>query len=311
MSKWVPPEDRKVGHGHVVVGVRGIRKQRNRIVLFFPEGRHVVSCDDDIEDLHLKMNENDMGKLTPGELRTVIHDAEAQMKMYGAYLWGLNPSACALNMKPAGIMTGNGVVSADFYGQIIRHLKSLKRIVADVIEDEEMSLRWFQKDGLVLRYKMLATKQKYRASGGIAACHSFDKRKKKEHDGIKRLAALFPNLVAYDPNKKSDITRPSSFQGLHNHPGLPNRGTGAPEVWIPPGLRGADEPSASSSKVLEDKPEAAKPEVAKRPASEVEPENPEVKRQKVEPENPSVGISDKAVEAAAAAVVSRIATPQA
>ncbi len=83
---------------------------------------------------------------------------------------------------------------------------------------------------------MLATKQKYRADGGIAACHKFEQRKKKEHqgtffifyyfldwdycffvmfEGIKRLAFLFPDLVSYDDSKKSDITRPSSFQGMH------------------------------------------------------------------------------------------------
>lgn len=105
-------------------------------------------------------------------------------------------------------MSGNGVCSADFHGMIVRHDKNLKRLVADVIEDEEMSLRWyiffkslhnffkfftgsrllfhvcylrFRKDKIILRYKMLATKQKYRADGGIAACHGFDGRKKKEY----------------------------------------------------------------------------------------------------------------------------------
>ena len=83
---------------------------------------------------------------------------------------------------------------------------------------------------------MLATKQKYRADGGIAACHKFDQRKKKEHKGIKRLAALFPHLVSYDDSKKSDITRPSSFQGIRNYPSLPSGGPDAPGIWTPPGL---------------------------------------------------------------------------
>ena len=156
VKKWIPDKERKKGVGHVVVGKRGIRKQRNRIVLFFPQGRHVVSCDDDVELLHCKVNETDCIPLADNSLDKVIRDAEANMILYGSYLWGLNPSANNLNMKKQSIMTGNGVVSADFHGMFVRHDKSLKRVVADVIEDEEMSLRWFRRDGIV--EEMMANK---------------------------------------------------------------------------------------------------------------------------------------------------------
>ena len=137
------------------------------------------------------------------------------MLKYGSFLWGCNTSASNLNLRPCGISTSLGAVAAGFYGMIVRHDKCLKRVVADVIEDEEMSLRWYAKDGIVLRYRMLGMKTEYRCSGGIAA--SLEevnlKRREKEIRGIRKLEELFPGWVTVDLTKKSSkIHTPSKFQ---------------------------------------------------------------------------------------------------
>jgi hypothetical protein len=129
------------------------------------------------------------------------------MLKYGSFLWGCNTSASYEegNLRPCGISTSLGHVAAGFFGMIVRHDKCLKRVVADVIEEEEMSLRWYAKDGIVLRYRMLGMKTEYRCSGGIAA--SLEevglKRRDKELKGIRKLEELFPGWVTVDMTKKS------------------------------------------------------------------------------------------------------------
>ena len=226
-SRWSPDDDRTSDVGHIVVGTVGIRKQRNRIMLFFPEGRHVVSCDDDVKTLLCKTSsEHKCEPLAAGELDLIIRDAENNMLAYGCYLWGLNPCSNTMYKKTSGIMTGAGLVNANFHGVIIRHDRCLKRRIGDTVEDQEMSLRWFHRDGMVLRYKMLSSKQRYYAAGGLDACYSKKDRLRLSRLEKQQLVDAFPSLT------NGGTKRVCVIKQLRP---LPSVGTTA--VWTPPSER--------------------------------------------------------------------------
>jgi len=81
---------------HIIVGTPTLWRQRNFITEYFTEGAHVVSLDDDVEELYrLQGDALNGGALEPlhaGGLVDMIRDAWRKMHRLGIYLWSLNVS---------------------------------------------------------------------------------------------------------------------------------------------------------------------------------------------------------------------------
>ena len=86
-------------YGHLVVGVPGLAHVRNFISNYFPKGKKLVSCDDDIRgfiefDATMKRKEKELVSL-----KKLIERGFKECKEKGANLWGLYPSANGFFMK--------------------------------------------------------------------------------------------------------------------------------------------------------------------------------------------------------------------
>ncbi len=152
-------------YGKIVVGKKGITHQRRFIVKYFPEGQLVVSADDDVEGLFLRKSEKALEKVT--DVHGLFNDAFSRLKKEGLYLWGVYPVQNPFFMKDT-VTTDLKFIIGTIYGFINRHTKTIQPspTIAEK-EDYEQSIRYFIKDGGVLRYNNITFKAKKHAPGGL------------------------------------------------------------------------------------------------------------------------------------------------
>jgi len=170
-----------LAESNIIVGVRGIMAQRNFIVRWavdkFGPLKHVVSLDDDLEGLFYKERTHfdhrgaECGKLQEVEVggleAWIAHAAEA-MRRTDSFIWCVNTSQNPYFMRCDTIGTGNGMCNGYFYGFRARADADLECIFMTATEDRERSIRYFAKDGIMLRYKMYTAKTKcFKNVGGI------------------------------------------------------------------------------------------------------------------------------------------------
>ena len=179
-------------YNRIVVGKLGIANQRIFIRNFFNEGEHIVSMDDDIEEIS-KVRGN--GFVAVANLNKFFEDAFKELKKHKLYIWGVYPVRNAFFMK-----NRNKPISSELkfligvlHGYIVRHDKSLDPSVkSEGKEDYEQSILYYKKDGGVLRFNNIATKTKFLAKGGLG--------EEGERFEINRKAAMYlhetyPDLV--------------------------------------------------------------------------------------------------------------------
>jgi hypothetical protein len=198
----------------IEVGVLGIMSQRNHIVKVLPESAYVVSLDDDISDvLWLRPTGPFAAQPLPsGSFEKIVFNAYRAMTKHRAFIWGLHSTT---STKPRylssdGISCRNGIVNGFCYGFINRHSNMLLPRIADATEDVERSLRYFAKDGLVLRYRMYSGKTNcFKNSYGIQSLFCGQSlvvinraRKIQETNAADQLRKLFPNLTKTSKKKK-------------------------------------------------------------------------------------------------------------
>jgi len=150
----------------IVVGVKGITRQRRFISQYFAPGQQSVSLDDDIENVQHISN----GRLI--ELRrldTFFRAAFEKLKQEGLYLWGIYPVNNLFYMESkVPITTDLKFILGTMHGYINRHEPDLwPHIKSETKEDYEQSWLFFNHDGGVVRFNHVAVKTKPMAKGGL------------------------------------------------------------------------------------------------------------------------------------------------
>lgn len=167
----------------IIVGKPGITEQRNFIVNYLEEGTRAVFIDDDVAEL-LKMEGDRLVHLK--NVNGFIKKGFKEAKKRGFHLWGIYPVRNAYFMKPRPtIDTGLSFILGTFYGQIIRHDKTLLPHVKEK-EDIENSILHYKKDGGVLRFNKITLRTKFNvAKGGLGILD--DERKRIHKDAAEYL----------------------------------------------------------------------------------------------------------------------------
>lgn len=152
-------------YGKIVIGKKGITNQRRFIVNYFPEGQMIVSVDDDVEGLFIKKSDKILQKIV--DVHDFFKDAFEHLKKENLYIWGVYPVLNPFFMKDS-ITTDFKFIIGSIYGFINRHTKTIKPSrESDQKEDVEQSIKYFIKDGGVLRYNNISFKAKKHAPGGL------------------------------------------------------------------------------------------------------------------------------------------------
>lgn len=174
-------------YGKIVVGKKGIANQRKFISDYFPEGKHVVSIDDDVEKV-LKLRAGKLAEIT--NLDKFFRDSFTLLKKEGLYLWGIYPVTNPFFMKD-NVSTGLKFVIGVLHGYINRHSRDLKPSPkAESKEDYHQSILFYLKDGGLIRYNNITTKTKFNAPGGLGT-----DRYKMNLEAAQFLEGKYPDMV--------------------------------------------------------------------------------------------------------------------
>ena len=185
-------------HDYLDVKVRrggvGLNENMRCMYAHYTSGTHLVSLTDNVSDL-MWLRGGVRRSAPSGMLRAVVAHAWDLMLREGAYFWGLNVGSSTMN--PDTISRKFGLVNANFCGHRVSRTRShlFEHDYPGVVWDLEHSILTWVKDGVLLRYGMLAVQHQYGAPGGLYM--DAKRRRRMENSAIKSLAEDYPSLLHF------------------------------------------------------------------------------------------------------------------
>lgn len=158
--------DKKYYH-KLIIGKKGLVPQRQFIMNSWPQNKHIVFLDDDVEKIDLSLST----QFKKHNLDYFIQYAFKECEKHKSYIWGVYAVFNPFFRKARKEMTTdlNYIVGA-FYGIINRpNLKSLQLTITKENgqkEDVERTLKYFIHDGIVLRFNKIGFVTKYYGKEG-------------------------------------------------------------------------------------------------------------------------------------------------
>lgn len=194
----------------MVIGEKGLKNQRNYISNFYLDKQKIIQMDDDIEGVKMlvvdkedEKNRKKWSLIDVPNLHQLIIDTFKMSENVGAFLWGIYPIANPYFMSPKVTSVLKFIVGPMF-GIINRKDGSLN-ISIDEKENVERTLKYFVKDGAVLRLNNVTVITKYYSNpGGMQA----DKNAKKKRmlnaeKSAQYLHKKYPDLTKIFYRKKT------------------------------------------------------------------------------------------------------------
>ena len=174
-------------YNEIVVGKKGITKQRIFISKYFPEKQYIVSLDDDIEKV-FELKNKKLVELK--DLDLFFKNAYKELIKKNLFLWGVYPTPNEFFMYNR-MTTDMRFIIGVMHGYINRHDKSLyPSTTLQSKEDYHQTILFYLKDGGVIRHNNITFKTKFNAPGGLGK-DRFDKNQKAANF----LAKKYPKIV--------------------------------------------------------------------------------------------------------------------
>jgi hypothetical protein len=166
----------------IVVGKKGIGPQRNFIQRYYPEGTHLLSLDDDLSglfELMLNAKVTKEGKIRDEgvdvggkKFHAIIRKAFEECHRQDSHLFGFfasNERNQGPAVRRALIDTKPCYIIASMYGKIVRRSEDLEVRMLNHAEDQERTLRFLAKDGVIVRFNKYSVNKgtSYLSLGGI------------------------------------------------------------------------------------------------------------------------------------------------
>jgi cellulose synthase/poly-beta-1,6-N-acetylglucosamine synthase-like glycosyltransferase len=186
-------------YNKIVVGIKGLAPVRNFIAGYFPVGKKIVFCDDDIKGF-LEFDETKNRHERPlVSLDTIIKRGFQECAKSGSRLWGVYPIPNGFFMKDT-VSTDLKFCVGSFFGLVNPGTKALTIPISEK-EDYYRTLRMYELDGSVVRLNFVAPKTAYyKEPGGM---QTDPERKEKQEKAVQFLEKTFPDWVKRNPNRKS------------------------------------------------------------------------------------------------------------
>jgi hypothetical protein len=184
---------------NIIVGVLGLKDQRNFISNYFPQGFNIISIDDDIENFYQK-------KLNTQQL-IIIEDLDSLFKNgfldiinSDLKLFGFYPVLNKLFMKET--------VSDDLrfiVGSCFGYINSGIFTTITEKDDYERTLLYYLRDGGVIRYNNISIKTKYYKNKGGLQSVSYKERYTKQLEAVQYLLDTYPEYVKRKKSFKTNF----------------------------------------------------------------------------------------------------------
>jgi hypothetical protein len=186
-------------YNKIVVGIQGLAPVRNFIAGYFPIGKKIVFCDDDLKGF-LEFDKTKPRKEKPlVSLQTIIQRAFQECAKHGCRFWGVYPTPNGFFMKDT-VSTDLKFCVGSFFGLINPGNKQLNIPISEK-EDYYRTLRMYELDGCVIRLNFVAPKTAYyKEPGGM---QTDPERLKKQEAAVEFLVKEYPDWVKRNPNRKS------------------------------------------------------------------------------------------------------------
>ena len=218
-------------YGTLVIGLLGLKNQRNYINDYYLEGTHIVELDDDITSivqLIVKDKSKGSSKSSKGSKGSKSSKSRKTMKSTkpikfikpiinldafikhafkictenGSFLWGVYPIANAHFMTPT-VTKDLRFIVGPMWGVINRHIKALK-LTIDEKENTERTLQYWTTDGIVVRFNNVSIVTKYyKNKGGMQ--NEGKNRKIEAMRSAQYLHKKYPGLTKIFLGKKSGV----------------------------------------------------------------------------------------------------------
>lgn len=199
----------------IVVGELGLKNQRNFITNYFPNNTNIVQMDDDITDIkQIDFSNSKLSKKTkkPNKyyqtksienLNQFIKHSFIQCRSNNLFLWGVFPVNNPYFMN-TNTTTDLRFIVGPFFGIINRKYKDRKDLLTTINEKEdvERSIKYYIKDGGVMRFNYISIETKYyRNPGGMQS--EMKNRKEEALKSAKYLTDTYPQYTNLYLKKKS------------------------------------------------------------------------------------------------------------
>lgn len=197
-------------YNKLIIGVKGLKNQRNYINNYYPEGYHIVEMDDDIEKIvQLVMKYEDSAKVLTKKVKPIenldnfIKNAFQRCISNGIFLWGVYPLANPYFMTDT-ITTDLRFIVGPFWGIINRHREDLL-LTIDEKENSERTLQNWVIDGAVLRFNNIGIETKYYKNKGGMQNNKMNSNYRKEAalNSVYYLHKKYPKITKINLSKKS------------------------------------------------------------------------------------------------------------
>jgi hypothetical protein len=208
-------------YGSIVIGVIGLKNQRNYIMDYYPEGKQIVQMDDDLDKivelviskktvksttrmgLQSRRRSTSRKTIKPiSDLDGFIQRAFNICKEKGIFLWGVYPLSNSRFMTPK-MTTDLRFIVGPMWGIINRHRPDLK-LTIDEKENTERTLQHWIIDHAVLRFNNIGIETRYyKNKGGMQ--NEGKNRKEEALKSVYYLHQKYPNLTKIYLGKKSGV----------------------------------------------------------------------------------------------------------
>ena len=166
-------------YGDLIVGVLGLKEQRNFITDYLEEDEIYISMDDDVSDIKFLRLPNTFFSL-------LIQDAVDKLETRDFGLLGIMPNSDGRRFKEGWTQHLAHIVGAFW---IARNHRDLRIEGYSEKEDYERTIKYFKKYGKVLRYRFAGVCTRYvQETGGIPS----EGRLERETLAVLDLEARFP-----------------------------------------------------------------------------------------------------------------------
>ena len=205
-------------YNEIIIGVLGLKNQRNFIIDYYPEGKHIVQMDDDLDKIvelyrkHTSKTARKQSKQSKRkdinairmvqDLDRFIRNAFRMCHEKSIFLWGVYPLANARFMTP-NVTTDLRFIVGPMWGMINRHRQELHSTI-DEKENAERTLQYYTLDGAVLRFNNVGIETRYyKNKGGMQ--NEGKNRKEEALKSVYYLHKKYPHLTKIFLGKKSGV----------------------------------------------------------------------------------------------------------
>ena len=158
---------------NIVVGVLGLVKQKEFIEKYYPVNTNILFLDDDIKEIDLD---------TFSDLDDLITTGFDECNLRGSYIWSIYPVWNKFYRQSKEYLSTSLKICIGGFTGIINRKDNPKVILCNDREDVERSIKYFMRDGIVIRFNKVGYKTNFFNQGGLGLLKDRIDRIEKECD---------------------------------------------------------------------------------------------------------------------------------